>query len=88
MEPKQSLKEGQNTSPRGMCEGRENRGSVPIWEAPDSVRGLTRVQYPSSVNGKGYGLVEGMQGALRGHLRQNRPQQGAKIDPPVFWEVG
>ena len=28
---------------------------MPIGEAPDSVRGLTRVQYPSRVNGKGYG---------------------------------
>ena len=51
---KRSLREGQNPSLRGLCEGRENRGSVTIGEAPDSVRDLTRVQYPVSVNGKGY----------------------------------
>ena len=54
--PNQSLKEGQNPSVRGLCEGRENRrGLVPIGEAPDSVRDLTRVQHPSIVNGKGCG---------------------------------
>ena len=31
---------------------RENRGSATLREAPDSVRDLTRVQYPSRVNGK------------------------------------
>ena len=53
----QSLKEGQHWhwSLRGLCEGRENRGSAPVGEAPDSVRDLTRVQYPSRVNEKGYG---------------------------------
>ena len=45
----------QNPSLRGLCEGRENRGSAHIGEAPDSVRGLTRVQFPSRVNGEGYG---------------------------------
>ena len=53
--PNQSLKEGQNPSVRGLCEGRENRGLVPIGEAPDSVRDLTRVQHPSMVNRKGCG---------------------------------
>ena len=52
---KQSLKEGQNPSLRGLWEGRENGGSAFIWEAPGSVRGLIRVQYPLRVNGKGHG---------------------------------
>ena len=52
---KQSLQEGRNPSLRGLCEGRENRGSATIGEAPESVRGLTMVQYSSRVNGKGYG---------------------------------
>ena len=55
VEVKQSLKERQNPSFRGLCEGRESRGSASTGEAPDSVRDLTRVQYPSRVNGKGYG---------------------------------
>ena len=42
----------QNPSVRGLCGGRENRGLVPIGEAPDSVRDLTRVQHPSIVNRK------------------------------------
>ena len=50
-EVKQSLKRGQNPSLRGVCEGRKNRGLVSIGEALDSVRGLTRVQYSSRVNG-------------------------------------
>ena len=55
-EVKESLKEGQNPSlTRVLYERRGNRGSVTIGEAPDSVRGVTRVQYPSRVNGKGYG---------------------------------
>ena len=54
VESNQSLKEGQNPSHRGLCEGRENRGLVPIGEALDSVRGLTRGLYPPRVNGKGY----------------------------------
>ena len=45
---KQSLKEGETLSLRGLCEGRENRGSETIEEAPESVRGLTGVQNPSS----------------------------------------
>ena len=55
VEVKQSPKEGQNPSLRGLCEGRENRGSATIGEAPESVRGLTRVQYPPRVNERGYG---------------------------------
>jgi len=55
VEVKQSLREGQKPSLRRLCEGRENRGSATTGEAPVSVRGLTRVQYPSRVNGKGYG---------------------------------
>ena len=52
MEGKYSLKEGQNPSLRGLSgEGRKSRGSVPVGEAPDIVRGLTRVQCPSRVNG-------------------------------------
>ena len=54
MEPNQSLEKGQNLSFVGLCEGRENRGSPLIAEAPDSMRGLSRVQYLSGVNGKGY----------------------------------
>ena len=54
MGPNQSLKEGQNLSLRGLCEERENRGLASIGEAPDSVRGLTRLKYPSNINGKGY----------------------------------
>ena len=46
VEVKQSLHEGQNPSLRGLCEGRENRGSTTTGEAPGSLRGLTRVQYP------------------------------------------
>ena len=53
--PNQSLKEGQNLPVRGLCEGRKNRGLVPIGEAPDSVRDQTRVQHPSMVNRKGCG---------------------------------
>ena len=40
---------------RGLCEGRKNRGLVTIGKAPDSMRCLTRVQYPSKVSKKGYG---------------------------------
>ena len=47
--------EGQNPAARELFEGRENRGLASIEEAPGSVRGLTRVHYPSRVNGKGYG---------------------------------
>ena len=54
VEPVWSLKEGQNQTLRDGCEGRENRGSAIIGEAPDSVRGLTRLQYPSRVNENGY----------------------------------
>ena len=44
---------GQILSFRGMCDkGREHRGSVPVGEASESARGLTRVQYPSRVNKK------------------------------------
>ena len=50
-----SIKERQHLSLRGLCEGWENRGLAPIGEAPDSVRDLTRVQYPPRVNGKRYG---------------------------------
>ena len=70
VEVKQSLKEGQNPSLRGLCERRENRGfatirenrgSTPIGEAPDSVIGLTRVHYPSTVIEKRmWRVVEGM----------------------------
>ena len=41
VEPNQSLKDRQTPSLRVLCEGRNNRGSVPIGEASDSVRGLT-----------------------------------------------
>ena len=52
---KQPPKEEQNPSLRaGLCEGRENRGSAPIGEAPDSVKGLTGVKHPSRLNGNGY----------------------------------
>ena len=50
MEVNQSLEESQILSFRGLCEGRENRGSAPIGEESDSVRGMTRVQYSSRVN--------------------------------------
>ena len=51
----QSLREGQNLFGRVFCEGRVEQGSEPsIPEAPDSVRGLTRVQYPPKVIEKGY----------------------------------
>ena len=52
---KQSLKERQNPSLKGLCEARGNRGSVTTGEAPGSVRGLTMAQYPSRVIEKGYG---------------------------------
>ena len=55
VEVTQSLKEWQNLSLTGQCEGRENRGSAPIGEAPDSMKHLTRVQYPSRMNETGYG---------------------------------
>ena len=58
----QFLKERQNPSLRGMCTGRENRGSSSIGEAPDSVRGLARAQYPSRVNKKIRMLVGGIGG--------------------------
>ena len=38
-----------------VCEAIVNRGTATIGEAPESVRGLTRVQYPSRVNERGYG---------------------------------
>ena len=50
-----SLKEGQSCTLRGVCKGRENRGLATVGETPDSVRGLTRVQYPTRVIGKQYG---------------------------------
>ena len=55
VESNQSFKERQNPSLRGLCERRRNREPSPIGQAPDSVRSLTRVQYPSRVNEKGYG---------------------------------
>ena len=45
VEVNQSLKEGQNPSLRGLCGGRENRGSAPHREAYGSVTGLTRVHF-------------------------------------------
>ena len=56
VEPSPS-KSGSSVSQSYMCEceGRENSGSSPIREAPDGVRGLTRIQYPSRVKKKGYG---------------------------------
>ena len=66
VEVKQSLQEGQNLTLGGLSEGKENRGSVTTGEALDSVRGLTRVQYPSRANRKGYdrvwSVVKGMGG--------------------------
>ena len=55
VEVNQSLKGDQNPSLRGLCEGRENERWAPFGEAPDSVKDLTRVSYPSRVNEKGYG---------------------------------
>ena len=55
VELNQSLEEGQKPSFTGLCERRGSRGSAPIREAPDSVRGPIRVQYPSRVNGNRYG---------------------------------
>ena len=55
VELKHSLKEWQNPSLRGLCEGRENRRLEPIGTAPISVRGLSSVQYLSRVDEKGYG---------------------------------
>ena len=52
---KWSVKGGAKWAFRGVCEGVKNRGLVPLGEAPDSMRGLTRVQYPSRVNRTGYG---------------------------------
>ena len=51
--PNQLLKEGQYPPVRWLCEGRANRGLVPIGEAPDSVRYLSRVPHPSVVNRQG-----------------------------------
>ena len=51
-EVKESLNDRQTPPIRGLCEGRENRGSVSIEEAPDSVRGVTGVQYPSRTSRK------------------------------------
>ena len=49
-----SLKKGaMSFSQRGcMREGKISRGSAPIREVPDSVRGVTWAQYLSRVNGK------------------------------------
>ena len=54
VEVKWSLKVWQNPSFRGLCNGRDIRESETSGKIPDSVRGLTRAQYPSRVNGKGY----------------------------------
>ena len=83
---KQSLKEGQNPTLRGLCEGRENRGSGPIGEASDSVRGLTRDQYPSRVNGTQY---EGWLKAWSGTgwiVVANKSQKRSKHRPT--WGLG
>ena len=52
---KQSVRERQTLSLRGLCEGRGKSGPAPIGEARDSVRGLARAQYLLRVSGKGYG---------------------------------
>ena len=56
VEVEQSLKEGQHPTLTGWGKGkgRENRESVTIGEEADSMRGLTRVQYPSRLTRKGY----------------------------------
>ena len=46
---------GQNPPLAGVCYRREKRESTTIGEASETVRGLIRVQYPSRVNGRGYG---------------------------------
>ena len=51
----QGAKSNPPSSEGYLCGGRENRGSELIGEAPESDRGLTRVQYPSRVNEKGSG---------------------------------
>ena len=53
VEVKQSLKERQDLTLRGLCEGRKDRVLVPIVEAPGSVRGLTRVQDLPRLDEKG-----------------------------------
>ena len=55
VEVKQSLKGRQHPSLGRVCEAIVNRGMATIGEAPESVRGLTRVQYPSRVDERGYG---------------------------------
>ena len=65
MKVKNSLKVEHNPPLRGLCEGRGKRWSATVGEAPDSVRGLTSVQYTSRVIGKRGGgrlKVEGMDG--------------------------
>ena len=52
--PQRGVKETAPQGRAGAGEGRENTVPMPIGEAPDSMRGLTRVQYPSRVNEKGY----------------------------------
>ena len=57
MEVKQSLTKRDiiRLSEGYVREGKTYLGSAPIGEAPDSLRGLTKVQRPSRVNGKAYG---------------------------------
>ena len=52
VEVKQSPKEEQKPSLRGLCEGRENRRLAPSDKAPDSVRGLARAQKLVQANEK------------------------------------
>ena len=52
VEVNQSRREGEIRLSEG-CVREGKRESVTTEGAPDSVRGLTRIQYPSRVNGKG-----------------------------------
>ena len=55
---------------------------MPIGDVPDSVRGLTRVQYPSRVSVKGYGgWWKACPGTKRTVEVKQTPGRGAKIDP-------
>ena len=70
MEVNQSLRDGRHLSLlRAFYEGRENRESVPIREAPDSVRGLSTKWGPVSTKSEWkrvWRVAEGMTGHWMG----------------------
>ena len=65
-----------------MYDGRENRGSDPVGEGPDSVRGLTRVQYPLRMKGEGYAWWLKASAGTNWTVEVKQYPKRTKIDPP------